>query len=144
MRRIPLFFAVLAMALTSTLTFAQTTSGDLVGTVKDPSGAIIANAAVTVTNEATGVAVSIKSGAAGEFRAGNLLPGKYDLTVSSAGFEPYTLRAITIELNKTATTNVNLTVSANTTVEVVAEAGVALDTTTTNLSQSFGNMELAN
>jgi hypothetical protein len=144
MRRIPLFFAVLAMALTATLNFAQTTSGDLVGTVKDPSGAIIANAAVTVTNEATGVAVSIKSGAAGEFRAGNLLPGKYDLTVSSAGFEPHTLRAITIELNKTATTNVSLTVSANTTVEVVAEAGVALDTTTTNLSQSFGNMELAN
>ena len=144
MRRIPLFFAVLAMVLTAAFTFAQTTSGDLVGTVKDASGAMIPNASVTVTNEATGVATSMKSGAAGEFRASNLLPGQYDLTVTSAGFEPYTLHGITVELNKASTTNVTLSIGANTTVEVAAEAGVALDTTTTNLSQVFGNTELSN
>jgi hypothetical protein len=144
MRRIPLFFAVLAMVLAAAFTFAQTTSGDLVGTVKDASGAMIPNASVTVTNEATGVATSMKSGAAGEFRASNLLPGQYDLTVTSAGFEPYTLHGITVELNKASTTNVTLSVGANTTVEVAAEAGVALDTTTTNLSQVFGNTELSN
>jgi hypothetical protein len=130
------------MALFTTFTFAQTTSGDLVGTVKDPSGAIIPNANVTVTNEATGVAVSMKSGSAGEFRASNLLPGQYDLAVSSAGFQPYTLHGITVELNKASTTNVTLSVGANTTVEVAAEAGVALDTTTTNLTQTFSNTEL--
>ena len=144
MRRIPLFFAVLAMVLAAAFTFAQTTSGDLVGTVKDASGAMIPNASVTVTNEATGVATSMKSGAAGEFRASNLLPGQYDLTVTSAGFEPYTLHGITVELNKASTTNVTLSIGANTTVEVAAEAGVALDTTTTNLSQVFGNTELSN
>ena len=144
MRRIPLFFAVLAMVLAAAFTFAQTTSGDLVGTVKDASGAMIPNASVTVTNEATGVATSMKSGAAGEFRASNLLPGQYDLSVTSAGFEPYTLHGITVELNKASTTNVTLSVGANTTVEVAAEAGVALDTTTTNLSQVFGNTELSN
>jgi hypothetical protein len=144
MRRIPLFFAVLAMLLAAAFTYAQTTSGDLVGTVKDASGAMIPNASVTVTNEATGVATSMKSGAAGEFRASNLLPGQYDLTVTSAGFEPYTLHGITVELNKASTTNVTLSIGANTTVEVAAEAGVALDTTTTNLSQVFGNTELSN
>jgi hypothetical protein len=132
------------MALTTGITFAQTTSGDLVGTVKDPSGAIVPNASVTITNEETGVAVSIKSGDSGEFRAGNLLPGKYDLSVTSGGFQPYTLHAIAVELNKTSTANVTLSVGANTTVEVAAEAGVALDTTSTNLTQSFSNIELAN
>ena len=132
------------MVLAAAFTFAQTTSGDLVGTVKDASGAMIPNASVTVTNEATGVATSMKSGAAGEFRASNLLPGQYDLTVTSAGFEPYTLHGITVELNKASTTNVTLSIGANTTVEVAAEAGVALDTTTTNLSQVFGNTELSN
>ena len=132
------------MLLAAAFTFAQTTSGDLVGTVKDASGAMIPNASVTVTNEATGVATSMKSGAAGEFRASNLLPGQYDLTVTSAGFEPYTLHGITVELNKASTTNVTLSIGANTTVEVAAEAGVALDTTTTNLSQVFGNTELSN
>jgi hypothetical protein len=142
MRNIPLFFATIVMALFVSVTFAQTTSGDLVGTVKDPSGAIIPNANVTVTNQATGVAVSMKSGSSGEFRASNLLPGQYDLAVSSPGFEPYTLHGITVELNKASTTNVTLTVGANTTVEVAAEAGVALDTTTTNLTQTFSNTEL--
>jgi hypothetical protein len=143
MRRISLFIATVTMALLAGVTFAQSTSGDLVGTVKDPSGAIISNANVTVTNEATGVAVSTKSGAGGEFRASNLLPGKYDLAVSSAGFQPYTLHGVAVELNKTATSNVTLTVGANTTVEVSAEAGVVLDTTSTNLTQAFSNTELS-
>jgi hypothetical protein len=143
MRRISLFFTAFVMALIAGVTLAQTTSGDLVGTVKDSSGAIIPNAAVTVTNEATGVTISLKTGDSGEFRASNLLPGKYDLAASSPGFQPYTLRDITVELNKTSTTNVTLTVGANTTVEVAAEAGVALDTTTTNLSQILGNTELS-
>jgi hypothetical protein len=142
MRRLSLFLATIAITLFATVAFAQTTSGDLVGTVKDPSGAIIPNASVTITNEATGVVVSMKSGSAGEFRASNLLPGQYDLAVSSPGFEPYTLHGITVELNKASTTNVTLSVGANTTVEVAAEAGVALDTTTVNLTQTFSNTEL--
>jgi hypothetical protein len=143
MRRISLFIATITMALIAGVTFAQSTSGDLVGTVRDPSGAVIPNATVTVTNEGTGVAVSMKAGADGGFRASNLLPGKYDLAVSSSGFQPYTLRAITIELNKTSTANVTLTVGATATVEVSAEAGAALDTTSTNLTHSFSNVELA-
>ena len=139
MRRHTCFLAAIAMAVTAGITFAQTTSGDLVGTVKDSSGAAIANATVTVTNEATGVAVSINAGAGGEFRAGNLLPGTYDLAVNSPGFQPYTLRGLTIELNKTSTENVTLSIGTTTTVEVTAEAGAALDTTTTNLSQVMGN-----
>ena len=143
MRRISLFVAILAMALISGITFGQTTSGDLVGTVKDPSGAIVSNANVTVTNEATGVAVSVTTGSSGEFRAANLLPGQYDLAISSAGFQPYTLHGVTIELNKTATKNVTLSIGTTATVEVTAEAGVALDTTSTNLTQAFSNTELS-
>ncbi len=134
-----LFFAVL---LVSSPAVAQTTSGDLVGTVKDPSGAIVANANVTITNEETSVAVVVKAGSSGEFRAGNLLPGKYDLVIKSEGFQPYTLRGVVIELNKTSTTNVTLSIGANMTVEVAAEAGAVLDTTSTNLTQSFSNVEL--
>ena len=143
MRRIPLFVAVITIALIAEVTYGQSTSGDLVGTVKDPSGAVIPNATVTVTNEGTGVAVSTSAGAAGEFRAANLLPGNYDLVVNSTGFQPYTLRRLTIELNKTSTVNVTLSISTNAVVEVTAEAGVALDTTTTNLSQVLGNTELS-
>jgi hypothetical protein len=143
MRRISLFVAVIAMALFASVSFGQITSGDLVGTVKDPSGAFVPNANVTVTNEETHVAVSVKSGADGEFRFGNLLPGKYDVAVSSSGFQSYTLHGVTVDISKTATIPVTLSVGANTTVEVSAEAGVVLDTTTTNLTTTFSTEELA-
>ncbi|MCU1252437.1 MAG: Cna domain protein [Edaphobacter sp.] len=143
MRRISLFVAVITMALFASVSFGQITSGDLVGTVKDPSGAFVSNANVTITNEDTHVAVSVKSGADGEFRAGNLLPGKYDVAVSSSGFQSYTLHGVTVDINKTATIPVTLSVGANTTVEVSAEAGVVLDTTSTNLTTTFSTEELA-
>ena len=143
MRRIPLFVAVTLMALFASVSFGQVTSGDLVGTVKDPSGAIVSNANVTVTNQATGVVVSVKSGSDGEFRAGNLLPGNYSVAVSSSGFQTYTLHGVTIDINKTATIAAILSVGANTTVEVSAEAGVVLNTSTTNLTTTFSAEELA-
>jgi hypothetical protein len=71
MRRIP-FVAVMAMALFARISFGQVTSADLVGIVRDPSVAIVSNANVTVTNQATGAVVSVKSGSDGEFRATNL------------------------------------------------------------------------
>src|ERR1700680_716930 len=108
MRRISLFVAVIAMALFASVSFGQITSGDLVGTVKDPSGAFVPNANVTVTNEETHVAVSVKSGADGEFRAGNLLPGKYDVAVSSSGFLSSTLPGVNIAITKTTTIPVPL------------------------------------
>jgi hypothetical protein len=143
MRRIPLFVPAI-LILFAGIAFGQTTSGDLVGTVKDPSGAFISNADVKITNEETSVTVATKAGANGEFRVSNLLPGKYDLVVESSGFQQYTLRGILVELNKTSTTNVTLTIGATTTVEVAAEAGAVLDTTSTNLTQSFNTVELTN
>jgi hypothetical protein len=124
--------------------FGQTTSGDLVGTVKDPSGASIPNAVVTITNEETGVAVTVKAGSSGEFRASNLLPGKYDVAASFSGFQPYTLRGVSVTLNKTSTSDVTLSIGASTTVEVAADAGVVLDTTSTNLTTTFANEETSN
>ncbi len=143
MRHFSFLFSVAALTFAGVAAgFGQTTSGDLVGTVKDPSGASVADSSVTVKNEDTGTEVVVKSGSSGEFRASNLLPGKYDLMVSSPGFQPYTLHGIVVELNKTATTNATLSIGSTTTVEVSAQAGAVLDTTTTNLTQTFSNTEL--
>src|SRR6266478_6339816 len=97
MRRISLTAVLSILLLVTGISHSQVTSGDLVGTVKDPSGAFVTNANITVTNQATGVAVSVKSGAGGEFRAGNLLPGLYDIAVSSSGFQSYTLHGVAVE-----------------------------------------------
>jgi hypothetical protein len=118
--------------------WSQVTSGDISGIVKDATGAVVANASVTVMNEVTGATATATTNGTGEFHILNLLPDSYDLTVVAKGFQSYTLRGVSVDLNKTSTVPVRLSVgSATTTVEVSAEAGSTLDTTSTNLTQSF-------
>jgi hypothetical protein len=122
----------------SSVAWSQVTSGGISGIVKDATGAVVANANITVVNEVTGATATTTTNGTGDFQVQNLLPDSYDLTVAAKGFQPYTLRGVLVDLNKTASVPVRLSVgSATSTVEVSAEAGSTLDTTTTNLTQSF-------
>ena len=123
--------------------YGQATSGDLVGVVKDASGAVIAKADIVVKNEETGTTATVQTGSSGEFHAANLLPGKYDVSVTASGFQKYTLHGVAVELNKTATSDITVKVGASTTVEVSADAGASLDTTSTNLTTTFSNTEVS-
>jgi hypothetical protein len=135
---------LMVVALSTGMAIAQTTSGDLVGTVKDASGAVVPNASVTVTNEETGVAVKTTANGSGQYRAPNLLPGTYDVQSVSSGFQATTVKGIAVTLNSTATADVTLGVgSSATTVEVQANEGVVLDTTSENLSTTFETQTLS-
>ena len=59
--------------------FAQSTSGELTGTVFDAANAVVPNASVTATNESTGIATTVTTTSTGQYRLSNLLVGKYDL-----------------------------------------------------------------
>lgn len=140
----------LAMTLSALMLFvsspaakAQSTSGDIVGTVTDKSGAAIPNATVSAKAEETGVVTQVKANSVGEFHIPNLLIGKYDLTATAQGFSPFTLKGFEVVLNNTATAKLTLGVaSATSVVEVSAEAAAALDTTTIQLQSSFETEEL--
>lgn len=125
-----------------TSAFAQATSGDVVGTVTDPSGAAVARASVTATNAATGTSSSAVSNERGEFRISNLPAGRYTLKGSASGFSTFVLQDFTVTLNQTATAQLKLPVaSASTSVEVSSEATTAIDTTTIQLQQTFSMKE---
>jgi len=136
---LPLFTLTLAAASA----LGQATSGDIVGTVKDATGAIVTNATVTVTSEATHVSTVVKVGSAGEFRASNLPAALYDVVVTATGFQSYDLKGVEVDINKAATADVKLGVGSSQTVEVTADSGVVLDTTTTNLTTTFSTEELS-
>jgi len=136
-----LFSLPIIFSLLSIHAFGQATSGDLVGTVKDPSGAVVANASVTITNEETGVVTKTETNGSGLYRASNLPAGRYDVSANAPGFLPYKLQGVNVELNKTVTSDLSLSIGARTTVEVSAEATAALDTTSTNLTTTFTNTE---
>src|SRR6202044_3729789 len=126
------------------MALAQLTSGDIAGTVKDATGAAVPNASVVITNEATGVTTTLTANSAGEFHASNLPAGAYDVEVTNAGFQTYKLKGLEVETNRTATKDVVLSVGTTQSVEGTADAGVVLDTTTTNLTTTFSTEELAN
>jgi hypothetical protein len=121
---------------------AQAVSGDITGTVTDASKAVVVKATVVAKNVGTGIAYSATTGGAGEYRITNLPPGTYDLTASASGFGKTTLRNFAVVLNQALNANFTLKISANETVEVSAEAGVALDTTTAQLETSFSSQQL--
>ena len=136
-RFVPFVLAVLSvLALASLNMFGQATSGTLVGTVFDTSGAAVVGAEVEATNVATNTINRAKSGGTGEYRIDNLLPGAYRVTVRAQGFKAFA-QTTDVQLNKTGTINVTLTPGAATETVEVSGAPPIIDTTTPQLSTTY-------
>src|ERR1700733_2800082 len=77
-------------AMTALNTFAQSDDGSIVGTVTDTSGAVLPNAAITVTNVDTGLKFTSKSNNAGEFQIFAVPRGNYKADIQAQGFQSQT------------------------------------------------------
>lgn len=119
------------------LALGQATTS-LTGTVSDPSGAAIAGAKVTLTNEATSVARATTTTSAGEYTFVAVLPGTYALTVEMAGFRTYLQKGVTLRVNLPETLNVQMQVGAlSQHVEVTSQAFL-VNTTDSSLGNTMG------
>lgn len=128
---------VSALACTPNVSFGQTTSGDVVGTVADSSGGGVPKAKVTALNPATGVKTLTTAGENGQYRLTNLSIGKYTVTAEATGFSSASVREVSVELNRTATVNVTLQVGQVSTSVEVQEAAATLDTATAQVQNTF-------
>ena len=106
---------------------SQSFNGSVSGTVRDPSGAIVAGAAMVLKNEATGVELTRTSTQEGEYAFRNLVPGSYELRVSGAGFQPFLRRNIEVSPNGNVRLDVALTLGA-----LAEELEVVEETSTLN------------
>ena len=80
----PIFLPLLVLGLP---VLASAQEATIVGTVTDPSGAVIPNVAVTVTNANTGAVRALATNDAGQYVVPGLLIGKYDLKAQAPGFK---------------------------------------------------------
>ncbi len=80
--------AVLLGVTGTSACFAQVTTSSLSGTVTDRSGALVANATVTLHNEGTNQELSAKTGENGGYNFQDLAPGRYSVRVQASGFQP--------------------------------------------------------
>lgn len=101
------------------------TSGQIVGTVTDATGAVVPNATVVATEPARGIRYSAKTAENGEYRMTEVLPAVYDVTAEVAGFQRMTRTGVNVTVGETSTADFSLKVAATgQTVEVTAAAPV--------------------
>lgn len=124
---------------------AQTnTTGAIDGVVSDPTGAIVPNASVVVTNTATGTTFKVASNGGGEYRVSQLPPGAYSVTATASGFQT-AKQTIEVSAGQVATGNIALNVGqAATTVEVTGSEVPLLHTDDAQISTTFTQQQVQN
>ena len=116
----------LALALCLTLFWsmpaeAQVSGATMSGLITDPSGAGIPNASVSIKNTETGEVREVPTNANGFYSAPNLLPGKYEATITAQGFNKLVQKGIILTVGEQQALNLSLKVGqVNQVVEVTA------------------------
>jgi hypothetical protein len=128
-------FLLVAFAATS---FSQNANTSLRGTVKDPSGAVVPGAKVTITDPDNGRNFAATTNAAGEYVFQQIPPAKYTITILAKGFSNQT-KVAELLVNQPAT--IDFTVSVQVTQEVVNVSAEAqtLNTSDASLGNSMNN-----
>lgn len=105
-------FAVVLLLLTlvwSVSTFAQLNTGGITGTVKDPSGAVVPGAKITLTNDGTGIVTTTASTSTGTYSFTGIMPGTYTLRGTSSGFQDYVEHGLEVHVQQVITADINFT-----------------------------------
>src|SRR5579864_7191996 len=141
--RLVLLACLLAIVLIAATAFSQT-SASMVGSVKDPTGAAIANAGVTVSNAERGITRNTTSNSDGEWAVPSLPAGKYDLVVTAPGFKKYQAQGVILDVAQKARIDVSMQVGADTTEVTVEGSAIAqVETQSSDLSGTVTGKEIS-
>ena len=132
------------LSFVATCAFGQAESGQITGTVRDASGAVVRGASVTVSNLATGATRPVQqTGRLGQYNVVGLASGIYEVTVKSSGFALYRSR-VEVTVGSHVSLDTVLAVNRETiTVGVVAAGGTEINTATPEISQLITPIEMA-
>src|SRR5512139_3172050 len=142
LRRVMTTFAV--MLLAAVFAFAQSDNSTISGIVKDPSGSVIVNAKVTVTNESTAFERQATTNEAGFYTVPNIPPGYYSVTVELAGFKKFTSTHNKLEAAQPLAVNIDLQVGAVTESVNVEAAAAQLNTESATVGKTIEQAQIQN
>jgi Carboxypeptidase regulatory-like domain/TonB dependent receptor len=125
-------------------TNAQTTNGNIQGTVVDPQSAMVAGAKVTGRNMDTGLTAVATTSSAGLFVLPNLPPGRYEVTVEAPGWKGFKQQGITVTTNSTVGLQITLQVGSTTENVIVSADAAQLETETSDLGSTVQNILVDN
>jgi len=141
----PRFAACALILLFITTTVSASPTGSIAGSVKDPSGAAISGARLTLTNLATNAKMEAVSDTNGAFQFLQLAPAEYSLVVESQGFKKVTERRILVQVDQITHVDVPLEIgSVAQVVEVTSAATPLLETDRSTLSNVVDSQVISN
>jgi hypothetical protein len=138
--RAGLFFAL--TFLTAVTAIAQSDRGTITGTVLDPAGAIIPNAAVEARNTATGSVYPVATSATGNYTIAQLPVGAYELSVTVAGFKKFVRTNLVVEVAATVRVDVQMEVGATNESITITDAAPLLKTEGGEVSHNIATSTL--
>lgn len=140
--RLALLVALCACLVASNAT-AQTVTGTITGTVVDATGAVVASAKVTATNEGTGAERSLTTTDNGEFIIVSLPPATYSVKIERTGFRPITRTGLTLLSNdRMALGNVEITIGQTSEAIEVSAQAAAINTEGAEISNTISASQL--
>jgi hypothetical protein len=132
-----IFWTGLLLSTLTTAAFAQYENGSLVGTIHDPSGAAIAGASVSVTNDATGITANASSNAGGDYEFPSLRVGIYTVRAEAAGFSAAVAQKIAVTVGGRERINLDLKVGSESSTVQVSDIALALETESSQRGQTI-------
>ena len=121
---------------------AQVESGKIVGTVKDASGAVVPNAAVTITETQTNLRARTKTDNDGEYVVTELKSGEYTVEVERAGFKKALQTAFKLDVNQVVRVDITLEVGSISEQVVITAAAPLIESETSSLGQVIGQSQV--
>ncbi|HZZ38455.1 MAG TPA: TonB-dependent receptor [Acidobacteriaceae bacterium] len=140
-----LTFAIVAVfiACCPFLLHSQQIQAVLNGTVTDPSGAVVPNASVAVTQlEGTAAPRTVITNAQGAYSISDLPPGNYTVIVTVPGFQKFQATNVTLNVAQTRTVDAKLATGTVSQTVTVQQNAVALDTTTSELAGTISGTQV--
>jgi hypothetical protein len=135
----------LVLALTFVLSCgvarAQFDNGSITGTLRDASGAVVANATVTIRNVATGVSSTLTTNQDGTYQALALIPGTYAVEASAPGFGTSKNPAVEVHVKTRAQVDFEMRAGATDTIEVSTDTA-ALQTQSADVGNVVGTQQI--
>jgi hypothetical protein len=138
------FGALFSVIVVTTAAAQSITSGDITGTITDPSGAALPNAAVTLTNINTNGSQSTVANQQGSYRFAFLPPATYSVTVKATGFQTKKQSGIVVTAGQPTAADMQLQVAGETQTVEVSEANEILQAQNADVSTTYNAEMLQN
>src|ERR1700736_5658632 len=133
---------ILGVLFFSLALFAQGDFGRILGTVTDPSGAVISGATVSIIDTQRGLARTLTTDQAGEYNAPTLIPSTYTVRVESPGFQTLNRENVLLEVGKEIRVDLTPRPGLQTQSVTITEALPLVDTASATLGGTLNNADI--